>query len=249
MFQLTIPSALLKCVVTCLKEFVDSVELVVDPTGIHITTLDEANVCLLRFYIAKQELSDFEVSATSTACFPVGTLDKALKSAKKDVKLSCVEKAQALVVQYKAQSRDMKFSIPLRELIEKAKMGPPATAYYACVSLESKVLGDVCSGLKNVGEDSSIVISPSETVTFKSSDEKMGELDIELDEKASMLCEDKTDPYEVKFSTAYLTKLCKIAKKMNTVQVKVPVDCQQPVNFTFGTDNGSQMEFILAAKK
>ena len=54
--------------------------------------------------------------------------------------------------------------------------------------------------------------------------------------------------HKIKFQVDYLTKICKIAKKMKDVKIQVPFKNGEPLNFGFTTENGSQLDFILATK-
>lgn len=248
MFKLTMASALLKSIITCLKEFVDSAEFVIDPTGIHVNTLDEANVCLLRFFISKQELIAFEVLETSKAFVTLDTLDKVLKSAKKEVNLSKKDDSN-LYISYKAASRNMEYSIPIQN-ISKDVINPPKTELFTSFNLESSTLGDICSELKAINESCFIIIDNNKII-FNAKDKVMGEANIALDnvESLEISADSKnSEQHIIQFSTSYFAKMCKIAKKTKNTLIEIPKKQQEPLNFTFSTENGTQLEFLLATK-
>ena len=246
MFKFETSSTLIKTIITCLKEFVDSIELTIDSTGIHISTLDEAHVCMIQFYISKQECSIFEVQKTTKVGFTINILDKVLKNAKKEITLSVDSTNSYLLVEYNSKSRIMKYKIPCKSNYKQALI-LPQNEYIADISFESKTLADICTEVKNVSEECSVQINPSGKFSFYAKDEIMGEAKIELTNSVNFK-NSKINDYKVKFQVEYLSKICKIAKKMKDVKIQVPGKNGDPMNFGFTTDNGSQLDFILATK-
>ncbi len=244
MFHIEIPSVLLKTIVGCLKEFVECVEITIDSTGIHISTLDQAHICMIKFYISKADCTSFEVNSNNKFRFSIAILEKAIKNAKKNITLSG-EKME-LKLSYSANSRTLKYSIPCKPKLE-TKFTIPETLFMGEIQFESKVLADIYSELKNVSEECCLHIEPNGEFSFLASDDIMGKADISLEEKLQFIkaIEDK---FEVAFQIDYFGKICKIAKKMHSVQIKPPEKKGDPISFRFNTEKGSQMDFLLASK-
>ena len=199
---------------------------------------------MVQFYISKQECNLFEVSKTTKVGFTIEILDKVLKNAKKEITLSVNKENSHLLVEYNSKSRVMKYKIPCKSNY-KQNIILPQNNYVADISFESKTLADICTEVKNVSEECCIEITPSGLFSFYAKDDIMGEAKIELTNPVNMK---ETNNYKVKFQVEYLSKICKIAKKMKDVKIQVPEKNGDPMNFGFTTDNGSQLDFILATK-
>ena len=160
MFQLEISSKLMKTIVACLKEFVDSIEITIDSTGMHISTVDEAHVCMIQFYLAKNEFTQFEAQKTTKLNFMIGILEKAIKNAKKELTLSAdLSKSNSLNVKYFTASRTMNYNIPCKKKLTSQLVVPKQDTLGTVILIEL-----IKPGFK-----------PSQTKPVQASDQALGQ--------------------------------------------------------------------------
>jgi hypothetical protein len=140
----------------------------------------------------------------------------------------------------------MCYSIPIANL-KKTTINPPRTPALLAFQMKSATLGDICGELKAIN-DASTVIADQGEIYFQAKNTLMGEAKIHLEEIQIITEAPVSTHKEVNFSSHYLAKMCKIAKKTDSVVVEIPTNKGDPLNFVFSTENGTQLEFLLAPR-
>ncbi len=254
MFELTMnESKAIQGVFDAVAAIIDETEIIFNPDGIQLTSIDAGRVCLISLKLNKVDFDAYKCDKEEKLGLNIEDLVKVLKrsSANDSIVFQYSEGSNKLVIlmQSNEGKKMRKFSITLKDI----NMPPIKPESLEKIPYDNSVkipLGYLEEAIKDAHVYSdTVIISLDEKALIFKSEGNVGETECVLDKGDPNLTEFKaSEEAEGTFGWDFLNHMLKVGSVPNVSKVELSVRTEQPLKASFELLGDSSIKYFLAPR-
>ncbi|ABL78028.1 proliferating cell nuclear antigen (pcna) [Thermofilum pendens] len=233
-----------KYIIESLATIVDEANFVASPEGLKLRALDPGRIAMVDLFIPSNLFEEYSVDQETKISAVLDDIDKVLKRAKSDDKISFEVSQGRLIITLSGRA-ERRFKFPLIDIAGQELPSPKLN-----FTVAAKMLSDT---FRDALKDASLV---SESVKLKAEDESLwllarsdkGEIESRFSIETGSLVEiDVKEAAEASYGIDFLDKIVSKAYRISDI-LGLRFATNMPLEMTFDIAGGGTLKYLLAPR-